>query len=157
MVAATTAAPTNWTIRIGLFNTRGVYKGDDDDQWIAQHPEIQRIADAIEQRRMEMGKNSGFERMYPRVTKLYFGGMARHLAELRTVLRPGAQLAYVVGDQASYLRVMIRTGQLIADIAQALGYELVRFDLFRTRLATATREQLREEVVVLRWRRDRSV
>lgn len=132
-------------------NTRGVYKGDDDDQWIAQHPEIQRIAEAIEQRRVEMGKNSGFERMYPKVTKLYFGGMARHLAELRAVLRPGAQLAYVVGDQASYLRVMIRTGQLIADIAQALGYEVVRIDLFRTRLATATREQLREEVVVLRW------
>ena len=156
MVAATTAAPTNWTIRIGLFNTRGVYKGDDDDQWIAQHPEIQRIADAIEQRRMEMGKNSGFERMYPRVTKLYFGGMARHLAELRTVLRPGAQLAYVVGDQASYLRVMIRTGQLIADIAQALGYGLVRFDLFRTRLAPATRELLRREVVVRRLRRGSS-
>jgi DNA modification methylase len=135
-------------------NTRGVYKEDDDDQWIVQHPEIQRIADAIEQRRVEMGKNSGFERMYPKVTKLYFGGMARHLAELRAALRPGAQLAYVVGDQASYLRVMIRTGQLIADIAQALGYEVVRIDLFRTRLATATREQLREEVVVLRWRGD---
>ncbi len=98
-----------------------------------------------------MGKNSGFERLYPNVTKLYFGGMARHLADLRTVLRPGSQLAYVVGDQASYLRVMIRTGQLLAEIAQALGYEVVRIDLFRTRLATATREQLREEVVVLRW------
>jgi DNA modification methylase len=133
-------------------NTRGVYKDDDDDQWIARHPEIQSIADAIEQRRVEMGKTSGFERLYPKVTKLYFGGMARHLAELREVLRPGAQLAYVVGDQASYLRVMIRTGQLIADIAQSLGYEVVRIDLFRTRLATATREQLREEVVVLRWR-----
>jgi DNA modification methylase len=132
-------------------NTRGVYKDDDDDRWIAQHPEIHRIADAIEQRRVEMGKNSGFERLYPKVTKLYFGGMARHLADLRSVLRPGAQLAYVVGDQASYLRVMIRTGQLIADIAQALGYDVVRIDLFRTRLATATREQLREEVVVLRW------
>lgn len=90
-------------------------------------------------------------RLYPKVTKLYFGGMARHLADLRTVLRPGSQLAYVVGDQASYLRVMIRTGQLLAEIAQALGYEVVRIDLFRTRLATATREQLREEVVVLRW------
>jgi hypothetical protein len=132
-------------------NTRGVYKSDDDDQWISGHPEIQRIANAIEQRRVEMGKNSGFERLYPKVTKLYFGGMARHLADLRTVLRPGAQLAYVVGDQASYLRVMIRTGQLLAEIAQALGYEVVRIDLFRTRLATATREQLREEVVVLRW------
>jgi len=132
-------------------NTRGVYKLDDDDQWVAAHAEIQRIAQAIEARRLELGKTSGFERMYARVTKLYFGGMARHLAELRPVLRPGAQLAYVVGDQASYLRVMIRTGQILADIATSLGYHVESIDLFRTRLATATREQLREEVVVLRW------
>ena len=77
--------------------------------------------------------------------------MARHLAELRTLLRPGAQLAYVVGDQASYLQVMIRTGHLLADIAESLGYQVVDVDLFRTRLATATKEQLREEVVILRW------
>jgi hypothetical protein len=86
-------------------NTRGVYKEDDDDQWVAEHPEIQRITEAIEARRIELGKTSGFERLYARVTKLYFGGIARHLATLRTVLRPGAQLAYVVGDQASYLLV----------------------------------------------------
>lgn len=132
-------------------NTRGVYKADDDDSWISEHEKIRRIADSIEARRVELGKTSGFERLYGRVTKLYFGGMARHLAELRRVLRPGAHLAYVVGDQASYLRVMIRTGQLLADIAESLGYEVVNIDLFRTRLATATREQLREEVLVLRW------
>jgi hypothetical protein len=132
-------------------NTRTVYKEDDDDKWVSAHPEIQRIATAIEQRRIELGKTSGFERLYAKVTKLYFGGMSRHLAELRDKLKPGAQLAYVVGDQASYLRVMIRTGQLIADIAQSLGYEVVGIDLFRTRLATATKEQLREEVVVLHW------
>jgi hypothetical protein len=132
-------------------NTRGVYKGDDDDHLVAQHSEIQRIAEAIEARRIELGKTSGFERLYARVTKLYFGGMARHLADLRFVLRRGAHLAYVVGDQASYLRVMIRTGQLVADLAKSLGYEVVGIDLFRTRLATATREQLREEVVVLHW------
>lgn len=89
--------------------------------------------------------------MYSRATKLYFGGMARHLAQLRQVLKPNAQLAYVVGDQASYLRVLIRTGELLADIAQDLGYELVRIDLFRTRFATATQCELREEVVVLQW------
>ena len=73
------------------------------------------------------------------------------MAELRPALRPGARLAYVVGDQASYLRVMIRTGQILADMAETLGYKIEGIDLFRTRLATATREQLREEVVVLRW------
>lgn len=132
-------------------NTRGVYKADQDDAWIADHDEIQSIADAIEDRRIELNKTSGFERMYPRVTRLYFGGMARHLAEMRSVLRPGAMLAYVVGDQASYLQVLIRTGRLLADIAGGLGYEVVRIDLFRTRFATATQMELREEVVVLRW------
>jgi DNA modification methylase len=132
-------------------NTRNVYKHDDDDRWIADHPEIRRIAQAIEKRRIELGKTSGFERLYHRVTKLYFGGMARHLAALRPLLRPGAKLAYVVGDQASYLRVMIRTGDLLADIAKSLGYRVLSIDLFRTRLATATRAQLREEVVCLVW------
>jgi DNA modification methylase len=132
-------------------NTRGVYKEDADHHVVAEHAEIQRIAEAIEARRIQLGKTSGFERLYGRVTKLYFGGMARHFAELRKILRRGAHLAYVVGDQASYLRVMIRTGQLIASIAENLGYEILSIDLFRTRLATATREQLREEVVVLRW------
>jgi hypothetical protein len=96
-------------------------------------------------------RNEWFERLYGRVTKLYFSGMAQHLAEPRTVLRTGARLAYVVGGQASYLQVMIRTGQLLAEIAESLGYETLAIDLFRTRLATATKEQLREEVVVLRW------
>ncbi len=132
-------------------NTRNVYKADEDDHWAEGFPEIQRIAQAIEERRVELGKTSGFERLYHRVTKLYFGGMVRHFEQLKTVLRPGARLAYVVGDQASYLRIMIRTGELLAGIAESLGYEVVGRDLFRTRLATATGEQLREETLVLRW------
>ena len=132
-------------------NTRGVYTSDDDDRWIAEIDPIQRLAEQIESRRIELGKTSGFEKLYARVTKLYFGGMARHLHELTSVLKPGAKLAYVVGDQASYLQVMIRTGQLLADIAERQGYEVERIDLFRTRFATATQQELREEVVVLKW------
>lgn len=132
-------------------NTRGIYATDDDDKWVSGHSEIQRLAESIEHRRVDLGKTSGFERLYSRATRLYFGGMARHLAQLRNVLKPKAHLAYVVGDQASYLQVLIRTGELLADVAQELGYELVRIDLFRTRFATATQCDLREEVVVLRW------
>ena len=132
-------------------NTRSVYKHDDDDSRLEQFPVITALADQIEQRRRELGKTSGFERMYHRVTRLYFGGMVRHLESLRGVLKPGAQLAYVVGDQASYFRIMIRTGTLLTEIAERLGYKVEGVDLFRTRAATATRSQINEEVVLLRW------
>jgi len=137
-------------------NTRNVYKNDDDDVMIENHVRIQRLATAIEERRKRLGKTSGFEKMYSRVTRLYFGGMARHFQELKHVLKPGATLAYVVGDQASYFRVMIRTGELLADIAQSLGYKLIGIDTFRTRRATATGEDLREEVVLLQWKGQRN-
>lgn len=132
-------------------NTRGVYTVDEDDLWVRDNANIQALAEEIERRRIELKKDSGFERLYARVTKLYFGGMARHLADLRPYLKSGAMLGYVVGDQASYLRVMIRTGSLLGEIAESLGYEVVSLDLFRTRLATATKTQMREEVLVLRW------
>lgn len=132
-------------------NTRNVYKADEDHIYVEDHESIRSIADEIEARRIELGKDSGFERLYHRAVMLYFGGMKRHLAGLRAALRPGARLAYVVGDQASYLQVMIRTGHLLAEVAESLGYRVDSIDLFRTRMATATREQLREEVLVLRW------
>ena len=137
--------------RLVRSNTRGVYKTDTDDLEVATHAAIGEISQAIERRRLELGKTSGFERLYPRVTQLYFGGMRRHLASLRPALKRGAKLAYVVGDQASYLRVMIRTGELLADLAQSLGYRVTGIDLFRTRPSTTTGQQLREEVVLLEW------
>ena len=137
--------------RLVRSNTRGVYKGDEDDKWIRSNRNIAKVAEKIESRRVALGKDSGFERAYHRVTKLYFGGMARHFLSLSKVLKPGARLAYVVGDQASYLRVMIRTAKLLAEVAVSQGYELEGIDLFRTRHATATGEQLREEVLLLRW------
>lgn len=140
-------------LKMGLVrsNTRGVYKTDTDDREVHQHKEIQGLAKSIEDRRIQLGKTSGFERLYPRVTQLYFGGMRRHLASLRPVLKPKAKLAYVVGDQASYLRIMIRTGRILADLARSLGYEVTDIELFRTRPSTATGAQLREEVVLLEW------
>ncbi len=132
-------------------NTRSVYVHDRDDDLVKHNSTIQGLAKDIESRRISLGKTSGFERLYHRVTKLYFGGMTQHLSSLRHALRPGAFLAYVVGDQASYLRVMIRTGHILAEIAESLGYVVEAIDLFRTRYATATGEQLREEVLLLRW------
>lgn len=133
-------------------NTRNVYVNDTDEKWIARNSRILELADSIERKRIELEKNSGFEKLYHKVVKLYFGGMARHLEELKPKLRPGAKLAYVVGDQASYFRILIQTGEILADIARHAGYEVIDIDLFRTRLSTVTKHQLREEVVLLQWK-----
>jgi hypothetical protein len=132
-------------------NTRGVYVDDEDDKWLEDYPRVKKLADRIEEKRKELGKTSGFEKYYHRVVRLYFGGMTKHLKDLREALRPGANLAYVVGDQASYFQIPIRTGEILADIADQIGYEVEEIELFRTRQATATQNELREEVVRLRW------
>ncbi len=133
-------------------NSRNVYKGDDDDKYILNQPEIIKIANEIENRRITLNKTSGFEKLYHKVTKLYFGGMAKHLTNLKPFLKQNALLGYVVGDQASYLQVHIPTGRILADIASSLGYEVVDINLFRTRFATATKKAMNEEVVILKWR-----
>ena len=132
-------------------NTRSVYKEDSDHQFVRDFRSIQDLAKEIENKRIELNKTSGFEKMYYKVVLQYFGGMAKHLANQRNSLVPGAKLAYVVGDQASYLRVMIRTGQLLAEISESLGYKVLDLELFRKRFATASKEELREEVLVLEY------
>jgi hypothetical protein len=141
------------SIKSGLVrsNTRGIYKADKDYEEIEDISEIMELAHNIENRRIELGKTSGFEKMYHKVTLNYFGGMALHFKDLRSVLKPGARLAYVVGDQASYFRILIKTGELLSVVAKKYGFEVEGIDLFRTRLATSTRTQLREEVLLLRW------
>lgn len=60
-------------------NTRGIYKGDDDDQWVSGFPEIQRIAGEIEQRRINLGAkllNHGLS--IPPASQLYACPLYRH-------------------------------------------------------------------------------
>ncbi|WP_117387244.1 DNA methyltransferase [Ruminiclostridium cellobioparum] len=132
-------------------NTRNVYITDNDETWIKNNLKVIELSKAIENKRIELGKTSGFEKYYHRVVELYFGGIAKHLAQLRIKLRPGAKLAYVVGDQASYFRVLIKTGEIIADIASDLGYNIESIDLFRTRFSSSTGDYINENVVVMNW------
>lgn len=50
-------------------NTRGIYKDDDDYKWILENKEILKLSEQIEKRRLELGKTSGFEKLYPIVTQ----------------------------------------------------------------------------------------
>ncbi len=138
-------------------NTRNVFSSDQDGAEVAGFASIQKVCRAIEERRLELGKDSGFERLYHKVVAHYFGGMRRHLRALRPKLRPDARLAYVVGDQLSFLMVPVATATLLSEVAEAEGYRTVGCDLWRERVgskvrnsaAGATSVRVREEVLLL--------
>lgn len=131
-------------------NTRNIYMSDDDEKYITHNKRIMNLSKQIEYRRIELGKTSGFEKYYHRVVELYFGGMYCHLKSLKKHLNHGAYMAYVVGDQASYFQILINTGDILAEIAEDIGYKVDSIDVFRTRLSTTSGKYLNEEVVVLR-------
>lgn len=134
-------------------NSKNVYRSDNDAQYISNIESINKLSNEIEERRLELGKTSGFEKLYASVVKQYFGGMARHLSELKPYLRSGASLAYVVGDQASYFQIPIRTAALLGEVAESIGgYRVDRVDTFRKRFATATEMWLNENVLILKYK-----
>jgi DNA modification methylase len=138
-------------------NTRNVFVNDDDGNEIQEFPAIKQVCDQIEDRRIELGKTSGFERLYHRVVAHYFGGMRRHLRTLSPHLTQHAKLAYVVGDQLSFLMVPVRTATLLAQVAEAEGYRVLGMELWRERIGTKVRNarngdrtvRVREEVLLL--------
>lgn len=131
-------------------NSRNIFVGDNDADFVKDFDSINRIAQEIEDKRIILGKTSGFERLYHKIVKHYFGGMYRHLQSLKCMLSPNAQLAYVVGDQMSFFRINIPTAKILAEIGEAVGYKVDGIDLWRTRLSTATRLQIDENVLLLR-------
>jgi hypothetical protein len=131
-------------------NSRNIFVTDNDQDYVKSFESINRIAEEIEEKRVHLKKTSGFEKLYHKIVKHYFGGMYRHLESLKPLLDPNAQLAYVVGDQMSFFRTHIPTAKILAEIAETLGYKVEEIELWRTRLATATKIQIEENVLILR-------
>jgi len=131
-------------------NSRNIFAKDVDGNCIAEYSKITEIADEIEKKRIYLNKTSGFEKMYHKIVRHYFGGMYLHLKSLKPYLSEDAKLAYVLGDQMSFFRVYIPTAELIADIAGSLGYNVMGIELWRTRIATATKMNIDENVLILK-------
>lgn len=131
-------------------NSRNIFVTDNDQDNIKSFDSITKIAKVIEEKRIHLKKTSGFEKLYHKIVKHYFGGMYRHFESLKPMLAPDARLAYVVGDQMSFFRTHIPTAKILAEIAESLGYKVEEIELWRTRLATATKIQIEENVLILR-------
>ncbi len=129
-------------------HSKGIYKADDDGQYVADVPEVQAIADELREKVAD--KTYGFAKVYPRIIEEYFGGMHRHLESLFTVLKKGGRCAYVVGDQCTYLRTYTPTGEILALLAERTGYRVSDTLVWRVRKGTTgSGKPIKEEIVLL--------
>lgn len=138
------------TIKKGMIrsHTKGIYIEDADSQFVARLHSVKSLAAKVERRAKK--KDYGFARLYGTVVREYFGGMRLHFKSIKPLLKSGAQLAYVVGDQSSYLRVHVPTAELLSEIAEREGFKTVKIRKWRGRFSSTTRTELEEHVLILR-------
>ncbi len=129
-------------------HTKGIYKGDNDSRHVADDPAVERIAKEIEVNVAD--KTHGFAKLYSKVVREYFGGMKRHLLSVARVLSPGANCAYVLGDQSAYAGVHIPTAELLAQVAGECGYQVVGIRPWRARWSTTTSKKIQENILLLK-------
>jgi hypothetical protein len=130
--------------------TKGIYKDDIDAAHSAAYPTVDRIAKRLDRRAKSY--NDGFSRLYGRMVREYFGGMANHLRGVSQALKPGGRCAYVVRDSQSLLGVYVDTPKILAEIAasqrQGLQFEEM-IEWKRVRGTTGVR-MLSEKIIMLR-------
>jgi hypothetical protein len=131
-------------------HTKGIYKEDNDGEFVMHHGHINAITSELKEK--IASKTHGFARLYPTVTREYFGGMKRHFISVKPLLCAGARCAYVVGDQSSYLRVHIPTAEILSSIAQEVGFDTVDIKHWRSRWSSTTSKEIHEHVLLLRNR-----
>jgi len=129
-------------------HTKGIYKEDRDGELFRKHPLIGPIVREIEKKAEP--KSHGFARLYGRVVLEYFAGMRQHLRSTYRILRSGGQCAYVLGDQASFLQVLIPTAEILATLARCEGYSVGSITKWRGRWSTATSRMVDENILFLR-------
>jgi DNA methylase len=128
-------------------HTKGVYEEDTDSSEVLKFPSIDRLVARVD--RKARLKEYGFARLYSRVVREYFGGMSRHFACVQKLLAPGGRAAYVVGDQASYFQIPVRTARILAEIAETRNLRVIEIRKWRRKFSTTSGKYLAENILIL--------
>lgn len=89
----------------------------------------EKIFSTVEKIHMSEGKNSHILATY--VLK-YFHDMHLHLSSIRSILKNGSELHYIVGN-STFFGNMVDTAALLSDSMRLLGYSKIRSEIVRKR------------------------
>jgi DNA modification methylase len=129
-------------------NTKGIYIDDDDQRMSEQYEQIRNVALRLE--RKARYRDDGFSKLYAKMVREYFGGMAVHLKAAYRCLKSKGMCAYVVCDQQSLLGVYVDTPDIIRTIATSpqVGFKLADVSNWRTTKGSRGNRVLTEKILV---------
>lgn len=130
-------------------STTNIYKNDADGDNIKEFESIKNVTNLIEKRLAEDGATSGFEKLYTKLVREYFGGMQRVLSEALTVLKRGGKFVLLVSDSHAFKMVHISTASILAEIGLKTGYKSFEMELWQDKISTSHKYHMRENILTL--------
>lgn len=131
-------------------NSKNVYVGDTDYESVRDCRIVSTLVGRIEARAAK--KSYGFARQYPKVVGNYFGGLYRHFASLAKLLPKGSKCAYILGEQRSYLGVLVSAPDVIRHWSLRHGFPFHVSSTVtwkRRRPTRGSRATIREQIIYM--------
>src|SRR3989338_1168716 len=130
-------------------STTNIYKDDNDGDHIMHLPDIKAVTYEIEIRLKTDGATSGFEKLYTKLIREYFGGMYLMFKEAYKILKPGGRFALLVSDSHAFKMVHIKTAHLLAQVAKEAGFEKTEIELWQFKNSTSHKYKLLENTLTV--------
>lgn len=130
-------------------STTNIYKEDAAGEYVKEITSVIKIANEIEKRLKADGGTSGFEKLYSKLIKEYFGGMYVVFKEAFKVLKPGGKFALLVSDSHAFKMVHIKTAELLGEVAAKAGFVNIHVELWQYKNTTSHKYKLLENILTV--------
>lgn len=130
-------------------STTNIYKQDVEGESIKSIKSIKDVTDEIDARLKADGGTSGFEKLYSKLVREYFGGMYKAFEEALKILKPGAKFALLVSDSHAFKMVHIETANILAEVALSAGFTNAHVELWQEKKSTSHKYKLLENILTL--------
>ena len=130
-------------------STTNVYKSDNEGELISNIKSISKVTSKIHARLKEDGASSGFEKLYTKLVREYFGGMYKVFTETLEVLKPGGKFILLVCDSHAFKMVHIETAKLLKKVGEKAGFQNPHIELWQHKNSTSHKYKLLENIITL--------
>lgn len=130
-------------------STTNIYKNDNEGNLISGISSIGKVVDLIDQRLISDGATSGFEKLYTKLVREYFGGMYKALKGIHKSLKPGGKIVLLVGDSHAFKMVHIQTANILSELGEQIGFKKYHIELWQDKISTSHKYYLRENILTL--------